>query len=227
MGCSRNHIRIALANLVFIIFVREAIAAQSFSFGFKAGIGLTNTVDANYGDLSADRRYTIGPTAEVRLPHSFAVEASALYRRTGYDTGASLLDMFAFTKVRANSWEIPIVVKYHLRLKHSPVKFHVSCGYALRHLSGVSEVVHEFGRDPTGNTYDRTYNLSTTYLLFNNPTNGITAGGGLSFRMGFLRVSPEIHYTRWTGRPFLDAGSHGSFAQSAQNQLDLLVGLTF
>ena len=108
------------------------------------------------------------------------------------------------------------------------VKLHVSGGYVLRNLSGITDVIRDFGSDYlTGAPYDKTYNGDPSYFLRDNPTHGVTAGGGLRFRVGFLRVSPEIRYTRWSGSSFQEAGSFGSFVQSKQNQLDLLVGLTF
>jgi hypothetical protein len=224
----RNHIVIALANLVWILLVHEVTAAQSFSFGVKGGMGLTNTVDVSFNYTSADKRYTVGPTVEIGLPLSFAVEVSALYRRTGYDTADGLYNMFTDQRVRANSWEFPITLKYYIPLKHFPVKLHMSGGYVLRNLSGASNVIHSYGYDyQTGAPYDNTYHGATTYLPWVNPTHGVTAGGGLRLNMGFLRISPEIRYTRWSGVPFQQAGPYGSFAQSTQNQLDLLVGLTF
>ena len=127
-----NHVAITLTGLVWILFVREITAGQLFSFGVKASIGLTNTVDVSYGNTSADKRYTVGPTIEVGLPFSFAVEVSALYRRTGFDTSTGLANNFSQRRVRANSWEIPILVKYYIPLEHSPLRLHLSAGYALR-----------------------------------------------------------------------------------------------
>ena len=42
-----------------------------------------------------------------------------------------------------------------------------------------------------------------------------------------LRISPEVRYTRWN-KPALDVySSHGFSIQSKQNQVDLMVGISF
>ncbi len=224
----RNMNGIVLASLFCIILAHESTQAQSFSLGIKVGVPATDTVGVSPNNRAADKRYKVGPVAEIRLPLSFAVEASALYQRIGYYTASGFLGVYYFTKVRANSWEIPIVVKRYIRLGNSPVRPYVSCGYTLKNLSGVSEVVHNFGVDyGTGAPFDTTFNGNTAYILRDNPIHGVTAGGGVSFRLHFLRVSPEVRYTRWSGGSFQEAGSFGSFVESNRNQLDLLVGLTF
>jgi hypothetical protein len=47
------------------------------------------------------------------------------------------------------------------------------------------------------------------------------------FSLGRLGVSPEVRYTRWTSMPINVFGSQGYGFQSAQNQVDVLVGLTW
>lgn len=51
---------------------------------------------------------------------------------------------------------------------------------------------------------------------------GFALGGGVEFKATRLRIFPELRYTRW--------GSDSTFnfeAKSNQNQVELLVGVTF
>lgn len=107
-------------------------------------------------------------------------------------------------QIRANSWEFPLLAKYYLSRRHFPFRFFMSGGYVLRHLSDVESV-----------------------FLRENPVHGVAGGGGLRLRVGPLRLAPEIRYTRWRGRPFDEQGSRGFFLRSAQNQVDLLLAVTF
>ena len=46
---------------------------------------------------------------------------------------------------------------------------------------------------------------------------GITAGGGLSWRLGVLRVVPELRYTHWTSKHWL----------AVTNEVAFVLGLAF
>lgn len=58
---------------------------------------------------SADRRYLIGPTAQVNIGDHFAVEVDAIFKRLGYDFAtADINGTGAFnTSTVANQWEFP------------------------------------------------------------------------------------------------------------------------
>ena len=56
---------------------------------------------------------------------------------------------------------------------------------------------------------------------------GLVAGGGLQFGGGHLRIAPEIRYIRWTHPLFYEYGSHGYYIQVPQNEVQLLVGITW
>ena len=120
------------------------------------------------------------------------------------------------------------MAKYYLRRRALPVRPFVSGGYVVRSLSGIQGAARSFGSDlASGAPFDRTIPLNTSFLLRDNPTHGLAAAGGLQLRAGPLRLAPEFRYTRWTGRAFDEQGSRGFFVQSLQNQVDLLVGLSF
>jgi hypothetical protein len=96
----------------------------------------------------------------------------------------------------------------------------------VRNWSGAEAISRRFGTDPgTGLPVDLTFREKE--WLRDNPTVGVVVGGGLRLKAGLVRIAPEVRYTRWGGRPIDDQGSRGFFVQSRQNQVDLLVGLTF
>jgi hypothetical protein len=204
------------------------LQAQPLSFGVKAGVPFNDAVEGSFGLHSEERRYTIGPTVELRLPFSFAAEVSALYKRTGYSTTDSAFGVTTNTRVRANSWEFPILLKYYVPGSELPLKPFIEGGYVVRRLFGVDGVASSFGVDSiAGISVNNTLTLNNSFLTRDNPTSGVTAGGGLRISLGPLRLSPEVRYTRWIGRAFDEQGSRGFFVQSQQNQAEFLLGVSF
>ena len=200
---------------------------QPVSFGIKGGVPLTNAVGGNFGGGSEASRYTGGLMLELRLPASFAFEANGLYKRTGYRASQTDRSITSAGQVRANSWEFPLLVKYYLPFAPAVRPF-VDGGYVLRRLTGVKGHVHVFGTSPDmGIPIDVTFPMSASTVLHEDPTHGIAAGAGLRLGAGPFHLSPEVRYTRWVGRPFDEQGPRGFFLQSSQNQVELLVGLSF
>jgi hypothetical protein len=205
-----------------ILFLPSAARAQSLSVGVKGGVPLTDAFDGSFGVRSEAKRYTVGPTIELGLPLSLAVEVSALYRRTGYSASDTNAGSAFLTQVRANAWEFPILGKLYLPGDFLPVRPFVEAGYVARTFTGVSAVASSLGPGVITLTP-----LNTSALLGENPTHGIALGGGLRLKAGGLKISPEIRYTRWTGRPFETRGSRGFFVQPVENQADFFLGLRF
>jgi hypothetical protein len=220
--------RPAIVTLISACVLSAAPArAQSISWGARAGYSATEAVQGSV-ERDETRRYLIGPTIEVGIPHSFGFEVSALYRRAGYSTVIQdIIGNTTLQRVRANSWEFPFTLIYYIS-DRPRMKPYVSGGYVLRHLSDTEEIVRQYGRDYiTGQPFDRTFQSDTAFLLRSNPTHGLTFGGGVRLHAGLVAVSPEIRYTRWAGRAFEWDGSGGFHIGSTQNQIDLLVSLKF
>jgi hypothetical protein len=118
-----------------------------------------------------------------------------------------------------------MLLKYYLGGRRLPVSPYIGGGYVLRSLSGVKAGASFLGGSGAGTGTN--IPLNTSFLLRDNPTHGIAASAGLRLRAGPLRLSPEVRFTRWTGRAFDEQGSRGFSVQSLQNQVDLLVGLSF
>lgn len=208
------------------LLVIGALGAQSFSLGVKGGIPLTDAVEGSFAVRSEAKPYTVGPTVEIGLPGPFAFEVDALYRRTGYSSTNTAFGITNVTQVRANSWEFPLLAKYYFSRGGFLARPYLSGGYVVRSLTGAEAVFHNFGTNPiTGAPIDSTFRGAEP--LADNPTHGAVVGAGVRLNAGLLRIAPEVRYTRWSGRPLDDQGSRGFFARSTQNQVDLLLGLTF
>jgi len=61
---------------------------------------------------------------------------------------------------------------------------------------------------------------------FNKATDeGLVFGFGVAFKMGPVRIGPEIRYTRWGSENFEDPV--GSLLHTNKNQGDFLLGILF
>jgi opacity protein-like surface antigen len=179
---------------------------QLLSFGVRGGVPLSDAYSAyNLGDgaISShfNNRYTVGPTVEIHFPLHLSFEADVLYRHSRYKTTGSVLPGGSAT---TNDWQIPLLAK--LDLSHGLVGPFIDGGLAYRHLSVNLD-------NPAGQLF----------LGVSNPNNaGVAIGGGVQFKLLLIRVSPEIRYTHWGQTAFSNAA-----VTSNNNQIDLLVGVTF
>ncbi len=189
------------------LLVPAAYGQSLFSFGIKGGVPLTDAfsdhtflgVDTFTHTFSDSKNYVIGPTAELRLPLGFSVEADALYRPLSLVNENTIVS--GSTTVRSatdiSAWEFPILGKYHFL--HTPiVKPYVEAGPIFRALGS-----------------------SGSYLS----NKGFAMGGGVDVKLFVVRVEPEIRYSRWGG----DASAGPGFfaAPSNQNQAEFLIGISF
>jgi hypothetical protein len=122
-------------TLAALFGIVTPLAAQT-SFGIQAGVPLNDFIlDRASGSRfsfsrvnSAPRRYTLGPSLEMPLAVPFGIEATALYKRFGFDTAAGsggLAGPFVsvVSSTTGNAWEFPIAVKARLRLPRGIVWF--------------------------------------------------------------------------------------------------------
>lgn len=198
---------------------------QSLSMGVKGGIramdDITNITGGASGRATSEsKRYIVGPMLELGLPLGFGAEFDALYNREGYE--ASFGDFFgnSFERERANAWQFPLLLKY--KLPFPIVKPYVEAGYALGVING--------SIDGHGVTIDLGTGQQTPYVIHTGtnwkPSHGFAAGSGIQVGFGRLRLSPEIRYTHWNSAA-ISGGFGSSSFQSAQNQLDVLVGISW
>ena len=179
---------------------------QLLSFGIKGGVPLSDAYsDANLGNGATsshlNNHYTIGPTAEIHFPLHLSFEADVLYRHSRYSATSNIVPAGSAS---ANDFQIPLLAK--LDLSHGLVGTFIDGGLAYRHLS---------------------VNLDNPakqlFLGVNNPNSeGVALGGGIQFKLLLIHISPEIRYTHWGQIAFSNAA-----VTSNNNQIDLLVGVTF
>jgi hypothetical protein len=211
--------------LVFATLVPLVSFGQRFEFGAKVGIPLSETFETGSsfhigfgeGSTSATRRYTVGPAVELKLWHGFSAEFDGLYRRVGFnELQENSVFAFVHTRTTANSWEFPILGK--LRILHLPVLSpFMDGGVSFRRISGISSSMVEF-----------LMTVSLAARLGPSQRSLITAPAmGRSWAWG--RISEFGCYTshlrsgiRVGGDRNLDPPLH-----SNQNQVDLLLGITF
>jgi hypothetical protein len=167
--------------------------SQLFTFGVKIGAPLTTVYTtefiSNGGASAGERRFTIGPTMEVRLPFQLS-EVDALWRQSSFtEIGANI----NYLHSSVNDWQIPLMGKYER--KSGPIHPFIDGGVVYRHVSTDSSL------PPT-----------------NPSTAGVTAGGGM-LKLWRLRLSPELRYTKWPTPAFSSAYAGPVIGKSNQVDL--------
>ncbi len=197
--------------------------AQPVSIGVKGGVPITDAFETFRGNSAAyatnTKRYLIGPTIQFNLPARFSLEVDALYNRLGYQYDQSLQNGTVYVKTVANSWEFPALVKF--AILPGPVRPFVDAGGAIRHISGIEQVRRTVnaGLAPV----DVKLNTATEFNKRNDV--GFVFGGGVEFKLGRVRITPEFRYTRWGSENFRDPVN--ALLRTNRNQGDFLLGLTF
>ena len=187
--------------------------AQRFSFGVKAGAPVTAAIpyDVSPYSMVDTGRWTVGPTAEVRLFSHLSFEADALFR--GYrfqSTGGSFIlagtsqvtgqPVPASESFRQNTkeWDFPLLLKYRFQ-----------AGTIHPFVDGVFEFAHassDFTNSITCLTASDTCSAAgigsyiTSQNIYSSSVNrhGPAAGAGIEFKFGKVKISPEVRYTRLT-----------------------------
>ena len=178
------------ATWLFLVCVPLA-GAQTLSFGVKGGGFFTDPAEGS----DQGRKYVVGPAVEIGIGARAGLEVNALYSRFGTAVAG---------RVRGHSVEFPVLGKFYFADRSTPVRPWASSGFAFRN------IWFDEGRSGRG-TGNRLINST-------EPAVGAVVAGGVAFRMGFLRLAPEIRYTRWGGY---------NYPATNPNQVQALVGITF
>lgn len=214
-----------MRTLVLLLLSGVSAYPQLISLGAKAGVPLTDFVNGadsrtGFNFNTTTNRYLIGPTAELHLPAGFSIEVDALYRHFSFATNNQLVDALTNQRTTASSWEFPVLLKYRIPTPVPLVKPFIDGGVAFNTLTGVKQTATSLFFPGRGNTTSTT---NPTQLNENN-TMGVVVGAGVEVKALFLRVSPEIRYTRWSNEQFKDPLG---FSHSNLNQAEVMVGFTF
>lgn len=207
---------------MFVLGVLTAFA-EPFSIGVKGGVPINDFVNGTNtarGVLSSTaNRYIVGPEAELNLPFGFGVEFDAMYRH--YNFQGFGVSGTANTTTSTGAWEFPLLAKW--RAPIPLIHPFIDGGVSWDHLVG------------TGVTASAVFPGQLTGPGVNkNTVFGYVGGLGVELQAKWLRIEPEIRYTRWGDQHFISSSgvstagvtSRGAFS-SNQNQLEFLVGLTF
>ncbi len=191
--------------LLLLLTVSAALAGDWFAIGLRAGAPLNDAFESvkreSFRFDPSTAHFTIGPTAELFLPFGFGLEADLLYRRTEMRVtrpGAGG-DPVASSETVGN-WDIPLLVKFRLP------------GAGLRPFFTAGGAYRSFGDLPALAT-----NLKDSGW-------GFVLGAGLQIKIGRLRLSPELRFTRWGSG---ESGAGPTVIQYNRNQADFLFGITF
>ncbi len=208
--------------VLLLASVPVAVFAQPFSFGIKVGAPFTDSfnVSAGQATFTADtKRFIVGPTAEIRLPLGFGIEADALYRRYEYSYGSGTfvpgVGGVLNSNTKAGSWEFPIMAK--IRGGLPLIKPYAVGGISFKHLMGIKQTV-----SCLGGTCGQSFND-----IAHDSNVGLVLGAGLQVNVLLLKISPEIRFTRWGVANFESPSSVNGRLKFNQNQADILIGFTF
>lgn len=184
--------------LILGLILAAPASAELFSVGLLVGTPLTDVTQTttlnglNY--LRNSTLFTIGPSLQVNLPAGFRVEVDALYRPVAYKA--------ALNDVSASQFRFPVLVQRHLA-SFPLVKPYVEGGLSFDHLTNLSQAASLLPNRPGAI-------VQTTHA-------GLVLGAGLDIKVPFIRISPEIRYTRQFSSDFQGI--------SELNQAEFLVGL--
>ena len=224
-----------MRHLIFPLFFAAALTApaQTFSFGVKAGAPVTDALPSDGSPFSIvdTGRWTVGPTAEVRLFSHLSFEADALFR--GYrsvSSGGFTLAILAGPSFITNQaapgsalfrqstkeWDFPLLLKY--RFQAGTIHSFVDGGYELAHASSdLTSFACPAGSDTCsaaniGSGVGSSVPLQSRSSIGVN-RHGPAAGVGIEFKFGKIKISPEVRYTR--------------LSRPNANEVTVLAGFTF
>lgn len=195
-------------------------------WGVKGGVQALDSFDSAPGYNAEDSRFVIGGMADVRLNDYFGAEFDVLYRRYRFDAllPAAVPSQYAVSSSYGHAWDFPMLAKWKPWGESDRIPY-ISGGIALRYMNS-SETRHFFAGD------QREIELGDSFAQDSSFNIGWVVAAGMVFNdiSDSIRVAPEIRYTVWSRDNFrAPATLPGSpeFFSSKNDQLDILVGITF
>lgn len=211
-----------MTKLLPFLLCAPALFAQPISLGLKIGAPFNEAFDtlAQPRELfeSETRRYILGPTLEVHLPLRFSIEVDALYTKWNFSSASAVADSVTTATASVNSWEVPLMLKY--RFSGGLLRPFVDTGVAFNTLSGVGELRDFFRSSGLSNQPG----VDPSEAVRSGVRRGFVLGGGLEVRVPFLRISPEIRWTRWGWNYIRDIQG---LVDSRDDEVKFLLGVTF
>lgn len=210
--------------------------------GVRPDSGCSVVGCGSFNFSSETKRYTLGPTVELRLPFGLAFEADALYSRLSYDTfrfasssfifdGVQYFDHDStFTSIKFERWQFPMLVKWRYGKRRA--RPFVDGGISVDHISGIdgrTTLITYDSFSPTPFRIDSNkINSPGPIALSSRNRKGGVLGGGIDFHaVGPIRLTPEVRYTRWASSPLVPFPPFPNFTGTNLNEVTFLLGITF
>lgn len=206
-----------------ILFLLSAISSAGYSQviggGVKGGLPLSDAFAVPGAEYTADKpAYTVGPFLEIRLPARFAIETGALYEglEFRYNVGRPGLGG-EISKTTASTWQFPLLLKY--RFTGGVIRPFVSGGVAAYRVGSIETLGETISQLPS----EVRTALSRVGNSFVN--GGGVVAGGVEFKLGPLRIAPEVRFSRWV----IDksVGTQTVTLRMEQSRTHFLVGFGF
>ena len=193
-----------MRSLFLTLFLSVPACGEIFSIGGIIGTPVTDVTEtttiAGINYLRNSNLLTVGPSVQVNLPAGFRIEIDALYRPVAYQIATLLIPI----NVSASQFSFPALLQYQIG-KFRCVKPYAEGGLSFNYLTGLHQATGLLPSQPGAI-------VQTTHP-------SVVLGFGLDFKVPFIRISPELRYTRQFSGEFLGI--------SQLNQGEVLVGLRF
>ena len=194
---------------VLIVLVFSArLSAQGVSLGLRTGLVVNPIITAEAG-----QRFTLGPYLETRLWRGAAIDVDVLLQRPAFEVTPA--------RSRVTIWQVEAPVTLIYRFRGRPKPF-VRTGVAFNRVFAVKGAA-PCARGPFGEQF-YCVDGSPVAELRHRGTSGFVIGGGIGWKLGKLRLDPEVRVTHWIDRNF---GVRDSAVRSNLNEAALLFGVTF
>lgn len=213
------------------VYVRRASLGVSLSIVPMSLVredSLRQTTTNPAGELSwstkaRKSRVGYGIVTQVVLSNRFAVAASPLIRRFGYEMDTTMTAFSVTSRqhedTRARLIDVPVTLRFYTKSRFDPgPRGFIEIGGALRNVTRIRTQISTTAPDGTVGCCD-----NTPATPAHRSIKGAVAGAGLQFidPVG-VRVVPEVRYTRWFGNTF------NTYSTTTQkNQVEVILSLTF
>jgi hypothetical protein len=188
-------------------------SGQTWSAGVTAGgLPFNDFGKGATGYTTTPSRLLIGPTLRLRLSSGVGFEAGALRKSVTFDYIFGVNISYSEYHMQSAAWQFPLL--FHYGRSAGPVTPYFNAGMSLRRITGVNQKGQNCTQLPT--VVCTPFERTEAPELDNATSGGVVIGGGLEFGVSFLRLSPEVRFTRWLSRPF-------SAPLASENQVEVLV----
>lgn len=197
-----------------LLLLTGVSSAQPVGIGAKVGLPLSDVFTVTGTGFNSEKPpLTAGPFIELRLPARLAIEFDALYEGLRFHYNAQ--PVVEIVDGSAQSWQFPLLLKYRFG-RRGAYPF-VSGGVAALYIGQVGISGQSSLPDNVRSVLQR---VGSTFV-----NGGGVVGGGVEFRLGPVRIAPELRFTRWAIRQSTE--TNGVSLSMEQSRVHLFVGVSF